>query len=262
MILIYSNQITPRLKYTFQLVFEQILGQTIECIQDKNIFKNASIPKINYSSEAFSDALFVQNAALLFEKSIAPQTIRTKKWNELTAFYFHENSNSALPFDPFAMIFYLVSRYEEYLPAHRDEHQRYKAISSLAFRNNFLKKPLVNQLALVLKGLMEAKYPTLKFQLPHFLYTPTYDIDYAWSYLHKGWKRTLGGTARAFLKQPKQLPQRVRVLSGQEQDPYFTFDFLDAFHQRHRLSPIYFFLVGKHGAFDKNISIQKKHSNN
>jgi hypothetical protein len=43
-----------------------------------------------------------------------------------------------LPFDPLAATFYLVSRYEEYLPFIPDEHGRFPAKQSFAFSNGFL----------------------------------------------------------------------------------------------------------------------------
>jgi len=258
MILIYSNQITPRFKYTFQLVFKQVLGQSIEYTNDKIVFKNAQIPKINYSSFPISDDIFFKNTTILFENNIQKQEIEVRNWKHLKAFFFHNHQKSILPFDPFAMIFFLVSRYEEYLSTDRDIHDRFQASSSLAFQHDFLEEPLVDQLAFVIRDILQSKYNHLEFMISSFSITPTYDIDYAWSYLHKGWKRTIGATMRDAIKSPKNFIQRLQVMFLNKTDPYFTFDYLNNFHQKNDLNPIYFLLVGEYGMYDKNISIKNE----
>ena len=105
---------------------------------------------------------------------------------------------------------------------------------------------------------MKDHYPNLLFKEEKYQFTPTYDIDYAWSYKYKGVFRTLGATARDIIKNRKLFFQRFKVLTGQERDPYFTFDYLNDLHQDLDLAPIYFFLVGQRGEYDKNISIKKK----
>ena len=41
--------------------------------------------------------------------------------------FFEQTENSALPFDVFAAGFYLLSRYEEYLPHIKDRFHRFPA---------------------------------------------------------------------------------------------------------------------------------------
>ncbi len=50
---------------------------------------------------------------------------------------FFETSGD-FPFDIFAASFYLLSRYEEYLPHEKDMYGRYAHTNSLAFREHFL----------------------------------------------------------------------------------------------------------------------------
>ena len=59
--------------------------------------------------------------------------------------FFISNNNSDLPFDPFAASFYLISRYEEYLPCVKDQHDRYPATNSLAYQEGFLQQPVVDK---------------------------------------------------------------------------------------------------------------------
>ena len=253
---IFSKK-SNRIAYTFRLVFENLLGIDIKLTDDILYFQNAARPKVSYGREPITDEIWFPSTDFLFENTIEEQDIKINEWKGMPIFFQHSKEESHLKFDPFAMIFYLVSRCEEYLSNQKDQHQRFPAEESLAYQNNFLDRPLVDELAILIKSIIQKKYPNFQFPEQIFQFTPTYDIDYAWSYLHKGWKRTLGGTVRDILKQPKNLLQRFQVYFGKT-DPYFTFDYLDKLHQDFQITPIYFFLVGKHGAFDKNISIQKK----
>jgi hypothetical protein len=257
---IYIEQSSPRLTYIFQTIFEEILGISILYIYSKNDFKEITTPKISYSTIPVSDEIWFPVSDFILKKDITPIDIQVNHWQGFPVFFeydFLKKEKAALPFDPFSMSFYLLSRYEEYTSEVQDAHSRFPATESLAFKNGFLNRPLIDELAFLIKKKLLERYPNMAFPTRVFQFTPTYDIDYAWSYLHKGFKRTLGGIARDFLKNQKQLFERFKVIFGQ-QDPYFTFDYLDGLHQEHQLSPIYFFLVGEHGTYDKNISIEKK----
>ena len=71
---------------------------------------------------------------------------------------FFSVNNSVFPFDPFAASFFMISRYEEYLPHIKDIHGRFEAKESLAFKNNFLEKPIVDiWINLIKKELVEKK---------------------------------------------------------------------------------------------------------
>ena len=89
------------------------------------------------------EEFFVECNDLLLEKGISDQEINITEWEGLPVF-FQTSSYSSLPFDVFAASFYLLSRYEEYLPHIRDHYERFMAKESLAFQHGFLQKPLVN----------------------------------------------------------------------------------------------------------------------
>ncbi|MFK7949703.1 MAG: polysaccharide deacetylase family protein [Saprospiraceae bacterium] len=254
MIAIYTDNITPRLQYTLNLIFKTVLKVDYVLFHDKQSFTVSDLPKISYCQEKIKDEIHFFATNLLFENNIQQQTIEISEINGLSTFY-HHNKNAILSFDAFAMIFYLVSRYEEYTETQRDKHGRFRAALSLAYKHGFLKIPLVNHLCLKIKSILNDKFPPLKFPKQQFQFLPTYDIDYAWSYLNKGFKRTFGGFARAILTRNfQEIIERVQVQFGQKIDPFYTFEILENFHQKHRLSPIYFFLIGDNSHFDKNIS--------
>jgi len=229
------------------------MGIDHELTIDSDAFKNYSGAKINYSdSKITDDEFYIHNHALLFENDIKEQVINCFVTNGSKAFF--KTTACDLPFDIFAASFYLISRYEEYLPHEKDMYGRFAHENSLAYKEGFLDLPLIN---IWLQGFAEklkekfapgSLRTTLNFQPSTFNFLPTYDIDIAYSYKHKGLLRNTGG----FFRSPSL--ERIKVLTGDRKDPFDCYDWLNDLHKQYHLDPIYFFLVAeKNGEFDKNI---------
>ena len=248
--IIYSAHITPRLQY----IVTTLLGNDVAITTSQDEFIQASTFKINYSlSKITDDELWIVPHSLLHQTTIQQQTIDCFKWNGLTAFF---KTNGNLPFDVFAASFYLISRYEEYLPNEKDEHGRYAHTNSIAYTKNFLQQPLVD---LWLQKLAEI---TSDFRLPtsDFCFLPTYDIDIAYQYQHQPIIKNVYGFFRDVLKGNfDKVVERGNVYSGNQNDPFDTFDWLDEMHTQYGLQPIYFLLtLLKYGDYDKNVLAKNK----
>src|SRR5262249_37872507 len=145
-------------------------------------FKNADAVKINYSTATIAiDELRISPQLLLFEETIKPQTVECFDWNGIKAFF---KSDGDIPFDIFAASFYLLGRYEEYLPVEEDQYGRFAHTNSLAFKENFLHLPLVDLWIKELIKTIGQKHSVFNIQHSTFAFIPTYDIDIAYSYLH------------------------------------------------------------------------------
>ncbi len=210
-------------------------------------FKQYNGVKINYSaSRITTEEFWIATVPLLFEKDIHQQTIECFEVYGHKVFF--KNNVGDFPFDIFAATFYLLSRYEEYLPHEKDMYGRYAHENSLAFKEGFLKLPLINIWLRDFASAINKKYSIFNAQFSIFNFQPTYDIDIAYSYKHKGLFRNIG----SFFKSPSA--ERVKVLSGSQKDPYDAYDWMDALHQKYSLQPIYFFLAAqKNSLYDKNI---------
>lgn len=258
MLLIYTHKITHRNKYTFNLIFKDYLSIDFALTDNVEEFKNSTAPKLSYTINPIADELFFTSRNLLFESGITEQNISIFEYNNEKVF-FATGKASALPFDVFAASFFLVSRYEEYLPHIRDEHDRFDAKDSLAFQNNFLQKPLVNIWALWIKNALKNKYPQLQFPERKYQFVSTIDIDNAYAFREKGFTRSIGGYLKAFSKfDINEIKQRTKVLLGLEKDPYDTYDFQLEILRKHKFKSIYFFLLGDYGVNDKNLPIESK----
>lgn len=253
MVLVYSHKITPRLRFTFDFLLKEILGLDCELTDDEQNFASSKAMKMSYTRNPLEDELFFQSKDLLYETGINEQNINVFDWADTKAF-FAVGKNSALPFDPFAASFYLVSRYEEYLPHIRDSYDRFEANESIAYQGNFIHKPVVDIWTLKVGEILKQKYPNIKFGERKYKYISTIDIDNAYAYKQKGFMRTAGGFARAIVKfDGKDFIRRAKVLLGTEKDPYDTYDFQFEVQKQYGIKTIYFFLLADYGLNDKNV---------
>jgi hypothetical protein len=138
--LLYSDQISNRYLYILDF-FSAEIGIPILHTTDRTLFDSEHGPRINYSKERLTDTeLFIEAAGLLFESTIKPQAPVCFNAGKHIAFF--KSNKGDFPFDPFAASFYLLSRYEEYLPHTKNAYGCYAHENSLAF-DNFLQIPLV-----------------------------------------------------------------------------------------------------------------------
>ncbi len=264
MLLLYTPHITERLRYIVNTALTEIAGAPTEITTDKDYFNQYEGPKINYSKEQLNNCFHLYPHELLFEEDIKPQQVtcfETRFWFEgqpVKAFF--KTDQSDFYFDILAASFYLISRYEEYLPHQKDEYGRYSHKESLAFKKGFLHIPLVNVWLEEFKKTLQQKYPDLYFKLKHLKFIPTYDIDVAYAYKHKGWYRTAGGFIRSIINgQWSMALLRLKVLLGKAPDPYDAYEWMDSLHLYSRRNPIYFFPVAqKQAGYDKNTSTSSK----
>jgi hypothetical protein len=260
MIFIFAHKNSKRLQYIIGLIFGELMGFEYKIITNADEFKNLDDAKFSYSVSPIENALFLSAKNILFETDIRHQEFKNIEFGGISCPYAVFNSYSVMPFDVLAASFYLVTRYEEYLPHKKDHHKRFPASESCAFQSRFLHKPSINIWAKELKERILFTFPELKSKASAYSFIPTYDIDIAWSYQHKGILRTVGGLMRDLWNgQTSLFRKRVQVLRGKEQDPYDTYALQKQLAKKYQLKAIYFFLFAEPGPYDKSISPLNKH---
>lgn len=258
MLLVYTSSLTPRVKYIFDLMLLELAGVNYTFTTNQDDFISCEGPKFNYSDQPIGDELFFYAVRLLFEKGIEDQNLSVFDWNGTKAF-FATHPKYIFPFDPFAASFYLVSRYEEYLPHIRDAHDRYDTTESLAYQKNFLHKPLVNIWTMKIKEELQKKFPGLTFIPNKYKFFSTIDIDNAYAYLEKGFMRTVGAYARSMGNMDfEEIGERTKVLLGLMRDPYDTYELQLELQRKYKFMSIYFVLLGEYGMNDKNVPADSK----
>ncbi len=251
-LLIYSNVFTNRVEYIFSFFFEELFGIDYELTSDYKHFRESEQYKFAYSSERVPDKIsYLKAHPLLFEKVIKEITIDYFESLGYPAF-FKSSNESFFPFDVFAASFYLISRYEEYLPFNANKFGRFPASESIAFKYAFLEEPVIDAWSIVLKNKLLKLFPTLKFKKRDFRFQSTIDIDNAYAHLHKGIPRTALSILQTGIKNPQKLIRKIKVLTGKVNDPYDNYDYLNEIHKKYEVETIYFILFSKYGKYDKN----------
>ena len=252
--IVYSHSLTPRLQYIINFLSDYY-HHPFKLTANEQAYIASEDFKINYSHQKISsEEIYINPHALLFETEKRKVSVKSFQHNGYKAFF---ETSGDLHFDLFAGIFFLISRYEEYLPHEKDAFGLYAYQNSTAHKEEFLNEPLVNIWLEDFRLFLTEKFKGIKLPENNFKFLPTYDIDIAWAYKHRGAKLHTANVIRSILKgQWKAARQRIKVVKDKMQDPYDSYEWLDTLHQEFNLDPIYFFLVAEErGKYDKNTDI-------
>jgi len=260
-LLIYTPYITPRIQYIVNYLFVDYLQWECRLTESLRELHDFEGMKLAYSATPVDGVNRIWQHPLLLEQTVRKQSIVLFEWEEgLPAFFKTDDEGAYIPFDLFAASFYLLTRYEEYLADETDHYGRFKPEQSMAYRGNFLMRPLVNHWIIRLVKHMTQGAEWSDFSSRSFTYQATYDIDHAFQYRHKGIYMNLGGLVKDLSKgHLRQSKKRLLVVSRLHKDPYDTYDFLFTLNKRFKLHPIYFILcAGKRSRYDRNIPLHNK----
>jgi hypothetical protein len=255
MLIVFAEKNSPRLSYIIQTLFDSVgLSEWRICFDQGEYISSTGDAFINYSLRRMRiDEMHIVPHSILFEDQVRNISISYNEWNNLKIFF---ESDGDIPFDIFAAAFYLISRYEEYLPFQADKFNRFPHTYSLAYREKFIDLPLVNMWMKQFLKLMKVKFPDLKYSLPNFQFIPTYDIDIAYRF-----KRSKLVNIGAFCKAVINFNlSDVRLQANywltRTKDCYDVFDWLLKMHFDVKVQAIFFFLVAeKRSRIDKNVQL-------
>jgi hypothetical protein len=257
-LMIYMPVITPRADYIFTLMIRDLMGAEMVLTDSREEYLSYKGPRMEYSAAPSGNGIFFWSQGLLGESQVRPQSVTFSRFRDLPAFFPSEDERSAFPFDPFAAAFYLVARYEEYLPFEPDRYGRFRAADSIASKGGFLEVPLVNLWTGLLRDLITAIYPGIRFRGKKYRFVPTIDIDHAYAYKGRRFLRTMGGYGRSVLHGNwGKVLQRTQVLLGFRKDPYDYYDYILEVHERCGLKPLFFVLFASYGKDDNNVSLSR-----
>jgi len=257
MILIYSEEIGPRLSYIAYELLERRCGIEFKLSDKLDYYLNFSGPRINYSLNQSLPGFQIGPVGLLSSKTKPNQKLDILQ-------NIHENppvlfpSKGPLAVDILSEAFYHLSRWEEYEAVDLDKYGRFQAEYSTLHKFELLDYPVIELELEHLKEALRKLYPDISFGTRNYRYIPSVDIDNAYAYLHKSQQRGIASTAKDLLKLNfANLKRRVRVLRGKQNDPYDTYKLLDEAHASCRERPYYFFLLADEGKYDRNLSFDQ-----
>ncbi len=258
MLLVYTHKISPRLKYVFRHICTRVLGIKVKFTTKIEEFIAHDSLKMSYTKQQLGNEFFIKSHDILFEQGLDDIEIQIQDWGH-TKCFFYTGEKSAIPFDIFAASFYMLSRYEEYLPHVKDEFGRFTASESLAYKYGFLYQPVVDIWAYKFKHALQKQFSEFQFPNKAYRIKPIIDVPSAYNYKLKGIMRTLGGTMKDFLKfRFRSLYKRFTVILGFKHDPYDTFKYIINRQKNTKFKFLFFFLIGDYSTYDKAINPNKK----
>ncbi|MCW5520144.1 hypothetical protein J1N09_09860 [Aureitalea sp. L0-47] len=246
MLLIFTQKLTPRIDFVFKQICGRILGMEIGFTSVIEEFISHEGPKLSYAKQPMGNEFFIQSYGLLESSGIEDMELQVKPWDDSYCF-FSVGERSKLPFDIFSAAFFLLSRYEEYLPHLKDELGRYPAQESLGFQNGFLSQPVVDIWAYKLKVALQQAFPNIDFPKKKGTVHTLLRIDQPYRYIQKGFVRSLVGYWKELSKLKfRSVYKRSRVLMGPGKDPYDQYDWLIDVVGKSNNKLTAFFLLGDH----------------
>ncbi len=250
-LLIYTPSPTNRISYIFNFIFQEILPCQINFTSDQDFFIAHTGAKISYANKPLANEPFFKSAKFLLNNGLEKIDLQTVVYKNYPVCF--PVDDSAMPFDVFAAAFFLISRYEEYQPAATDQHGRFKAEDSFAFKAGFLRSPVIDQWAYKILEIVQLVYPEFSVPVRNYKYIPTIDIDRAYAWKFSDMASTGARMAKALmLANTKKVLSVIKVFLNKEKDPFDTYALMKEIHKKN--NPIFFFLMGDCSRYDNSIS--------
>jgi len=271
---IFANQI----KYTFDLILST-LGIEYEILNANEINADALVIsyghkkpdiKANYHIHIYQSELFGDN----YMKLESMPKLPLKRWNDLPIIYEGKgdirdwvvrNGNIIeTNIDIIASSFFMLSRYEEYLVDERDQYDRFPASASIAYKEGFLTRPIVNEYIELLWEWIDSF--NLGFQRKKlwgdkdFVACLTHDVDSV-----KRWNlKSIFKEIIYFNKSPIIKDNTLNVLKRKGRivksilsckDPHWNFKEIIELEKQYGFSSSFYFLIGGKHKSEKNYRI-------
>ncbi len=158
----------------------------------------------------------------------------------------HDSETVVFYVDLLSSALFMLTRWEESMSHARDQHDRFPAVNSVAFRQSFLDRPLIDEYALILQAWIKALLPEWTPQPLSFSVKLSHDIDFVCA---TSWRR-LGGD----LFKRRSLSLARKSLSSMlvpEKDPYVRgcYELADL-SETHDFQSAFYFMAAKQNRFD------------
>lgn len=162
------------------------------------------------------------------------------------------SSGAVIHYDILGLVYWMLTRLEELHRIDFDEHGRFPATSSHAFKQGYLERPVVDEWLMVLGQVINRVWPLLELKQHEFSIKVSHDVDRPSLYAFQAWPtigRMMAGhllkrrDLKAFLTAPfVKLTTGSRLIGA---DPFNTFDWLMDVSEAHDLKSAFYFICGR-----------------
>lgn len=268
------NNNIPERKYALDFYFDTILGlEYTYLVSEKNI--STTIIKIENSNKIlFPDYFFSPSTD---NKKYLQQEFKKKEIEWYSGEKFHKkkeplpviygkgsinlNANNSIEchIDILSSAFFMLTRWEEYVNKIRDQFGRFPFKESLAAKNNFIKRPILNEYTDLLWNMLKAIGFQHERKENKFSALITHDVDLSllWGSPFRFVKKVIGDLIKrkSINEAIFSLTSYFKVKRGKEKDPYDTFDYLMAESKKRGFKSHFYFLSGGDSKHDFRIPL-------
>ena len=166
-------------------------------------------------------------------------------------------SQATIHYDILGLTYWMLNRIEEINSTKLDNHGRFPATSSHAFKHGYLERPIVDEWLHVLGQVIQKVWPDAQLKKHQFSMKVSHDVDSPSLYAFKPWKNILRMMAGHLLKRRDLkaflLAPYVKLTSSKQiskHDPHNTFDWLMNVSEQHGLQSAFYFICGRTSNMD------------
>ena len=194
------------------------------------------------------------------KKLIIKDTFFNKFPNDLEYLSEENIPTTIKELDLFAACFFMLTRWEEYVNKTKDEHNRFPAFASLAHKEGFLNRPIVNELVEELKQQLLELDSNLIFKEKKFELLLTHDVDDVifWKSKKQVLRLVLGDILKRkdFKLAYENLKDYCLVAMKKRKDPFDTFEWIMDKSEEKGLKSRFYFMSGGVTSHDNRYDIK------
>jgi len=260
------NSFLPERKYIIDILFNEFLGLKFK-INVKYVSKNYEIVLENGKKLIIEDLFFsnFEDGLGYLDIKNVPEKIKFLKnkfivEKDIPVIYgndkFKVKENEIVcGIDIFASSFFMLTRWEEYANKTRDLHNRFPATVSLAYKYDFLNRPIVNEYVEMLWNVLKYLGCNQRRKERKYKLVLTHDVDNVFKWRNFGlFVRNVAGDIIK-RKNASLALQNIRQYFGN--NPYDMFDYLMDLSEKRGIKSHFFFMSGGTSKFDNNYSINQ-----
>ena len=262
-----SLQQSSEIKWIQSVIFDQFLGLDLKIEQPNestfvihfegrtltlpNVFlKQASNSWLSPSTLPQLPLLQWDVSATELKVNLVSQIIPVLYGNP--GFNKDKDGNGFLYLDVIGSAFFMLSRYEEVISQECDLYDRFPGDASIAYKANFLDRPLIDEYVEILWAAIHDLWPSLQRRSRQFKLLASHDVDRPSRFAFCSWLGVLGvmgvevmkrGNFLLALKGPILRLQSHRKISPK--DPYNTFSWIMDQSERYGLQSAFYFICGR-----------------
>lgn len=245
-----------RLAYACQVVFGCVLRIPYVLHRGSSSIP-ADAPCIYYSTHPphYRQGVFwLQSTGLLQQKDIRPQAPPTSNSRGVPILYPALAEGASLDFDVLSAVFFMASRYEEYLPYTPDMYGRFPEKASITHRLGCTQKAIVHHWCSLLAAALQKAFPGLQLPVYPSGAVFTYDIDVAYAYRGRPMLTHLLSMGKDVLEgNLPSLRAKWKYRFGLRGDPWDCYDTLLTTPVQQRF---FFLAAARRSPYDRNIDPQ------